>query len=126
MDAAIWYSLMYVGPIVSIVALFGIPIRLVQLFTGRIKRSYRGLLPWGKAVMGLAAISGLGVLATAVGAFWSLYAHLTCNVGGGCAQGEFSVAFSFGVLGLTYVVFELLLLPIVLPIARAPHAQPNP
>jgi hypothetical protein len=120
-----WILFMYVGPILSAVALAGIPIRVIQLIKGDIRRRYQRLVPWGKAIVGLAALSAVGVLAAAGGAAFALYSHLTCDAGGGCAQGEFSVAFSFGVLGVAYVVFELLLLPLTLPVARVTHAQPN-
>jgi len=125
MDAAMWYLIMYVGPILSVVALVGIPIRVMQLVRGDLRRRYQRLVSWGKAIVGLAAVSAVGVLVAVGGSLFALYSHLTCDVGGGCAQGEFSLAFSFGVLGLAYSVFELLLLPLALPIASASHAQPN-
>ena len=126
MDAAIWILFMYIGPILSAIAVVGIPIRVIQLFKGDLRRRYQRLVLWGKVIVDLAAISAVGLLAVAGGAVRALYFHLTCNWGGGCAQGELAVAFSFGVFGLAYVVFELLLLPLVLPIARTAHAQPNP
>ena len=125
MDAAIWILVMYIGPILSAIALVGIPIRAIQLFRGDLRRRYQQLVPWSRAIVAIAAISAVGVLVAAGGAVFSLYSYLTCDAGGGCAQGEFSLAFSFGVLGIAYAVFELLLLPSTLPNARASHAQPN-
>ena len=124
MDAAIWILFMYVGPLLGAIALVGIPVRVVQLFKGDLGRRYQRLVPWGKAVVSLGAISAVGVLAAAGGAFFALYSHLTCDSGGGCAQGEFSIAFSFGVLGVAYVVFEILLLPFAFHVDRS-NAQPN-
>jgi hypothetical protein len=125
MDAAMWIIFMYIGPVLSAAALVGIPIRVIQLFKGDLQRRFRRLLPWGKGIVALGAVSAVGVLFAAAGAIYELYSNVTCNVGGGCAQGEFSVAFSLGVLGVAYVIFELLLLPFILPIAQARYAQPN-
>lgn len=125
MDAAIWILLMYVGPFLSIIAVVGIPIRAIQLFKGDLRQRFQRLVPWAKAIVGLGAMSAIGVLVSAGAAFFQLYSSLTCSAGGGCAQWQFSVAFSFGVLGVAYVVFEILLLPLALPVARASNAQPN-
>ena len=120
-----WILFMYIGPILSAIALVGIPIRFIQLFRGHLWRQYQQLVLWGKVIVALAAISAVGVLLAAGGAVFTLYFNLTCDAGGGCAQGEFSVLFSLGVLGVAYAVFEILLLPLILPIARATHAQSN-
>jgi hypothetical protein len=122
MDAALWVLLMHIGPVLGCLALVGIPIRTIQLFSGNIKRRFRRLAPWAKAIVGVGAVSGVFVVAAAGGVVYALYSHITCNSGGGCAQGEFSVAFSAGVFGLTYVVFELLLLPLGFPASNASHA----
>lgn len=122
MDAALWVLLMHIGPVLACLALVGISIRTVQLFTGDIKRRFLRLAPWAKAIVGVGAVSGVCVLAAAGGVVYALYSHITCNSGGGCAQGEFSVAFSAGVFGLTYGVFEGLLLPLGFLAGKARHA----
>ena len=122
MNAALWMLLMYIGPCLGLVAIIGVPIRIVQAFKGQFMQRYRRLEPWGRAIVGVGAVASVAVLIAAGGAFFSLYSYFTCNAGGGCAQGEFAVAFSFGLFGTAYAVFELLMLPLTISAAKASHA----
>ena len=117
-----WTLLMYIGPLLSPIALVGITVRIIQLLKGDLRQRYQRIVPWGKAIVGLAGVSSIGVFASAIGAAKSLHFYFTCDYGGGCAQGEFGIAFSLGVFGLTYMLFEMLLLPLSLSIAKGSHA----
>jgi hypothetical protein len=116
-----FFLIMIVTPLFGLVAMFGIPLRVIQLLNGSLVCRYKLLKPWGKVIVGLGAIAGIGVLVVAAGAAFAVYSYSTCSYGAGCAQGEFSVAFSFGLLGLAYIGFELLLLPLMLSFARTTY-----
>ena len=83
-----WTLLMYMGPLLGVVAFAGIPLRVLQLLNGDLRRQYRRLVAWGKAVVILGAASSPVVLGAAGVAVHSVHSHLTCDSGGGCAQGE--------------------------------------
>jgi hypothetical protein len=111
LSAGLWISVMVAGPVFAIAGLFGLPLRLWQLFKGSFSRRYQTLGRFAKVATLLAGVAAVVALSGAVLAAYAMYAQAHCTAGGGCAQGGFSVAFCSGLFGLSYLALELLLLP---------------
>jgi len=119
----VWATIMYAAPLFGFIAFLGVPIRTIQLLRGTIQRDYQNAGPKAQSTLQLALIPAFFVALAIVNATYAVYDHMTCTAGAGCAQGEFGVVFSFGLLGIAYVALEILLLPLAISTRKVRDAQ---
>lgn len=92
------------------VGVVGVPIRLVQMFSGSISRHFARLTRLAKGVAMLSAVVAVPVLVFAIATLYEIFETATCS--SNCAQGGVGALIGAGDFGLLYILFECLFSPI--------------